>query len=58
MNKDRIIGAAGRRPATSSKQQAKVVGDQKRDGKTEAVEGKAQNAVGRIGRSLTEPARK
>jgi uncharacterized protein YjbJ (UPF0337 family) len=50
MNKDRIVGAAKTVAGNIEQALGKVVGDQKTiaDGKTEAVEGKAQNAVGGI----------
>jgi uncharacterized protein YjbJ (UPF0337 family) len=46
MNKDRIIGAAKTVDGNVKQTVGKVVGDQKTvaDGKTEAVEGKVQNA--------------
>ena len=59
MNKDRIIGAAKTVAGNIKQSVGKGVGDQKTvaDGKTEAVEGKVQNAVGGVKdaiRSITE----
>jgi uncharacterized protein YjbJ (UPF0337 family) len=50
MNKDRIVGAAKTTAGNPKQVLGKTVGDQKAvtDGKTEAAEGKFQNAVGGI----------
>ena len=50
MNKDRVVGAAKTVAGNIKQALGKAVGDQKTvtDGKTEAAEGKVQNAVGGI----------
>jgi uncharacterized protein YjbJ (UPF0337 family) len=50
MDKDRIIGAAKTVAGNIKQAVGKAVGDQKTiaDGKTEAAEGKVQNAIGGI----------
>jgi uncharacterized protein YjbJ (UPF0337 family) len=50
MNKDRIVGAAKTVAGNIKQAVGKAVGDQKTvaDGKTEAAEGKFQNAAGSI----------
>jgi len=50
MNKDRIVGAAKTVAGNIKQAVGKAVGDQKTvaDGKSEAAEGRVQNAVGGI----------
>jgi len=50
MNKDRIVGAAKTVADNIKQAVGKAVGDQKTvaDGRSEAAEGKVQNAVGEI----------
>jgi uncharacterized protein YjbJ (UPF0337 family) len=60
MDKDRIVGAAKTLVGNIKQAVGKAVGDQKTiaDGKTEAAEGKVQNAVGGIKDTIQSVAKK
>jgi uncharacterized protein YjbJ (UPF0337 family) len=60
MDKDRIVGAAKTVAGNIKQAVGKAVGDQKTvaDGKTEAAEGKVQNAVGGIKDRIRSVAKK
>ncbi len=60
MDKDRIVGAAKTVAGNIRQAVGKAVGDQKTvaDGKTEAAEGKVQNAVGGIKDTIRSVAKK
>lgn len=60
MNKDRIVGAAKTVAGNIKQAVGKAVGDQKTvaDGKTDAAEGKVQNAVGGIKDTIRSVAKK
>ena len=60
MDKDRIVGAAKTVVGNIKQAVGKAVGDQKTvaDGKTEAVEGKVQNAFGGIKDTIRNVTRK
>ena len=60
MDKDRIVGAAKTLVGNIKQAVGKAVGDQKTvtDGKTEAAEGKVQNAVGGIKDTIRSVAKK
>jgi uncharacterized protein YjbJ (UPF0337 family) len=60
MDKDRIVGAAKTVAGNIKQALGKAVGDQKTvaDGKTEAAEGKVQNAVGGIKDTIRSVAKK
>jgi uncharacterized protein YjbJ (UPF0337 family) len=60
MDKDRIVGAAKTVAGNIKQAVGKAVGDQKTvaDGKTEAAEGKVQNAVGGMKDTIRSVAKK
>ena len=60
MDKDRIVGAAKTVAGNIKQAVGKAVGDQKTvaDGKTDAAEGKVQNAVGGIKDTIRSVAKK
>jgi uncharacterized protein YjbJ (UPF0337 family) len=60
MDKDRIVGVAKTVAGNIKQAVGKAVGDQKTvaDGKTEAAEGKVQNAVGGIKDTIRSVAKK